>query len=547
MKLTASDLIQRYENTKSKKANFDAVVDDVVKYLMPMRKSPTSPTTPGTKQTLYIFDSDPVRSLLNLAAQLHALMTDPQSQWFELETDNDDLNEQQDVQEWLEYRSRTLKREMDRSNFDSQIHEYYIDLPSVCTAGMFIKESSRMDRVLNFHTLPYSELNISEDEDGYIDTIYRDVRMTARKMYQRWGQNAPKEALSAYEKGSPEEPFQALHCVMPRHERRIGRKDNLNMPIADIWVDMQAKRTITEGGFHEWPFAISRWYVASGETHGRGPGIDNIGDIKTLNKMVKALLRTGQKIADPPLAVPHEGFLGDWKLYPGGLNYFDATSLRGNQPFYEIAPVNRNMPITLDLLQDRRDGVRAGFYTNQLQLVDRREMTAEEVRQRSLANMRIIGPSFGRQQTEMLDPMVIRSYGICDRAGMFNGMETPRSLIDAGASLKIRYVGPLAKAMKAQEVQALTLSIDTALSFHERHPEAQIMDNYDLDEAIRMVHDMDGAPASVLRKKRGENSVEQIRQVRLEQVQKQAELEQQNLAAQTNKTQAEGRKVLRSA
>ena len=244
--------------------------------------------------------------------------------------------------------------------------------------------------------------------------------------------------------------------------------------------------------------------------------------------MKKTLLRAGQRSAEPPLDVP-SGVYDKISLAPAALNYYDSTN--GDRDRIRPIVTGANMPITRDLLNDERDAIRETFFANQLQLIDRNVMTAEEVRQRTEENMRVLGPMFGRFQPEFLEIVVLNCYAILSRTGKLP--EVPEAA--EGKELKVRYVSPLAKAQQLNEVKAVGYTIETAKNWSEVKPE--VLDNINFDEAIHLVGDLDGTPLVVMNDK---DKVKEVRDKRQEEQAAAQQQEQQAAQAATAKTVSEG-------
>jgi len=258
------------------------------------------------------------------------------------------------------------------------------------------------------------------------------------------------------------------------------------------------------------PMSLRYGVRGVGEKYGRSPSLNNLADIMTLNKMKKTLLRTGEKVADPPLNVPDD-MEEDPDLTPGGVNYFES----GTQSRIEPINLGGNLPITLEMVERAQDDVRDGYMVTQLSLIDRRQMTAEEVRTRTQENAMILGPTFDRLQTEFLEMLIGRVMGILARADML--IDIPDEL--QGKETRVRYVSPLARAQRASEANAVTNVVGVAGQWSEINP--AVMDNIDMDEAIRTIADVEGVPSTVLRPMEGEVGVKAIRRQRAK-VQKEA-------------------------
>ena len=132
-------------------------------------------------------------------------------------------------------------------------------------------------------------------------------------------------------------------------------------------------------------------------------------------------------------------------------------------------------------------------------------MTAEEVRIRTNENARTIGPTFGRLQSEYMDRLLARVIQILF---YFNKFPQPPEALE-GTNLKMRYVSPLAKAQKSNDVQMINYVVGQAAQMINVAPE--IMDNVNFDKAFTMLVELTGAPNAIVNSK---ERVEEIRQQR---------------------------------
>lgn len=122
-------------------------------------------------------------------------------------------------------------------------------------------------------------------------------------------------------------------------------------------------------------------------------------------------------------------------------------------------------------------------------------MTATEVHVRVALIRQLLGPVYGRLQAEYLQPLITRCFGIAYRAGVLG--QAPESLV--GRNYSIRYISPLARSQKLEEVTAIDQFVAGAAQAAAIDP--TVMDNVDLDEAQRIRGEALGVPSSVIRSK----------------------------------------------
>ena len=139
-------------------------------------------------------------------------------------------------------------------------------------------------------------------------------------------------------------------------------------------------------------------------------------------------------------------------------------------------------------------------------------MTATEVLQRSQEKGALLAPTIGRQQTELLGPMIERELDVLDRQGQLPDL--PGLLMEAEGEYEIEYVSPLTRAMKAEEGVGILRTLEMVQPIAAIDP--GVMDNFDTDEIVRILADTNGVPQKILK---DEQSIAQVREGRQQQEQ----------------------------
>ena len=174
-------------------------------------------------------------------------------------------------------------------------------------------------------------------------------------------------------------------------------------------------------------------------------------------------------------------------------------------------------------IQRLQGSIRKILMADQLQAQDGPAMTATEVHVRVNLIRQLLGPVYGRLQTEYLQPMIERCFGIAYRAGVLGA--APESL--AGRNFTVRYLSPLARSQKLEEVTAIDTFIQGALVVAQADP--TVMDNIDMDAAQRFKGEALGVPGSIIRSSADRDK---IRQDRAQAQQEQQQQAQQQMMAQ---------------
>lgn len=456
MPLNPQTLCKRFDTLKSNRGTWEEHWQDVAEYIFPRRADFNVANTAGNKRMSRIYDSTGIQSLELLASGLHGMATNPASRWFSLKLADKELNEIDDVREYLSEVEDIMfaKLHSPESTITTHLHELYLDYAAFGTGIMFIGVGKK-DNLL-FQTRFLGECVIDENAEGVVDTVIREFEWTVRQCYQQWGDDCSEEVKKKFADAKFDDKIKIIHAVYPRTDADTNMVGPENMPIASVYMEKKDYHVLRNGGFEEFPFAVPRWYKVAGEVYGRSPAMTALPDVKMLQEMMKTTIKAAQKIVDPPLAVPDEGLIGPVRTVPGGLNF-----IRGD---YEIRPImtNGNIPVSLEMMQDLRNRIMQTFFVDQLQMAGNADMTATEVMQRTEERMRLLGPILGRMEAELLGPIINRVFGILLRQGELP--EHPPEL--DGQEFVVEYVSPIALAQRGQKVQravnALTIAAQVA-------------------------------------------------------------------------------------
>lgn len=504
---------------------------EILDYVMPRKADITLVRSKGEKRTEVLYDSTAITANTLLAASLQGTLTSPSLPWFSIKIRNKELNEQRDTALWLEDTARRMYDAFNDTNFNTEVHEMYLDLTSIGTGCLFVEENSKgfAEGGIHFKTLHINEFYIQENVNGYVDTVYRKYKLSARQAVQEFGEeNLGKKVLDAV-KSKPEKEFVFIHAVEPSidYERATG-KVATKLPFHSCHVCEEDKMIVRTGGYNEFPYLVPRWSKATGETYGRSPSYNAIPDIKTLNKAVEIGLKAWAKAIDPPLLVQDDGVIGRVRTTPAGI-----TVIR-NDGAIKPLQIGTNWQITDMKETQLRTAIRQAYYSDQLQLSEGPQMTATEVQVRYELMQRLLGPTLGRFQSEFLNPLIERVFGIMFRSGAL--LPPPENIQES--KMDIEYVGPLARSQRMEEANAIDRLYQLAMTIAQANP--SVMEIINHDEAIRMRAKLLGVPNSILVSR---EDVEDAREAQMQQQMAQQEMMAQQQTAQLAQQQAEAAKA----
>lgn len=503
-------ILERQNEFESERKTWDSHWQQIAEYMVPRRAEfTTSSTTKGGKRRAEIYDSTAIKASEILAAGMHGQLTSPATPWFSLRTTDPGLMKKEGVRSWLYTVEQTIIDVLNGSNFNSAIHEDYLDLGPFGTSCLY--EEEHPERYVNFNCRPLTEIHIGQNSYEIVDIVHRKFTMKARQAHEKWGDAAGESVTKALENKKYEQQIRFLHAVFPRTSFDPEKLDNLNMPFASAYIELEKKELIAESGYLENPYFVDRWLKSASEVYGRGPGVEVLPDVKMVNAMAKTILRAGQKMVDPPLVASHKGFVLPLRTSPSSILY---RSTMGNpNDKLEQLKIDGNIPVGLELKNERRKMIRESFFVDLfLMLTEKPKMTATEVLERVEEKMIVLGPVIGRLMNELLDPIIQRTFRIVVERGLVPPV--PAALADV--EYKIEYVSPLARAQKMYQLNAMKRWVDLVSPFAEVRPD--VMDWINSDGVANFPADLLGVSPEL---RNTAKQVEKIRAMREQQAKQQ--------------------------
>lgn len=479
----ADKILAHYTDAKKDRDQWTGLWDELFSYFMPMKQSSISKGQVGDEK---VFDSTPEYALNLLASGLGGLLTDGSDSWYSARFKDQNRADDSRIKEGLAAVEEEFKLIFSNTStgFAQYDHELLLDVALLGTGVMYVEADP--ETVVRFSTLPLAQCVVSESSKGRVDTLFREYEMSARAVLQEWETASDKVKELAEKK--PETKVSILHAVYPREDKSTdpGAK---NMPFASVYMEKDSKTVLEESGYHEFPFMVPRWGKSAGEVYGRGPGMTALSDVRVLNAMSKTGLMGAEKMADPPMLVPDDSFLGPIRSGPGGLSYYRT----GTGDDVKQLPVRVDLSATEAMLERRKQSILRIFLA-EIMSPPEASATATEWLIRQSEKLRIVGPVLSRLTSEYLFPLLNRVLGILDRAGRLPAFESAKA-----ADVIVMVVQTaITRLRKAQESEGLPQVIGLLAPFIQAG-DVEAMDNFDTDKITRHLSESHALPASYLR------------------------------------------------
>lgn len=496
------DIVQRFDTLVSQRKTVEDVWDVINKLVVPFRgdffRDITSEHAVTWRDNREIFDSTAVDAAGTLAASIHGSLTSPAIRWFELAWRDEALNDDKEARQWLEESAHKCFLALQDSNFNLEANETYIDLVSYGTSMIIeeVEEKNGKFQKLNFQSVPVEETWFEQDHTGQANRSYRRYMWTVDQIATKFGKENLPEAMQKMVGAaqSMDKKLKVILCIYPREDKKDANVSKTLAPKERPWgmkhvLHKDSFELGDEGGYYENPAFIPRWRKTSKSMWGHGPAMIALPDILTINSLVELILKSTEKVVDPPTKVTERGLLSDLDLEPAGLTV--VRTMDSMMPYesgarFDVSQLQR---------EQLKQSIRSIFYVDQLELKESPAMTATEVQTRYELMQRLLGPTLGRLQSDYLDPLVQRTFNILYRAGQFSAL--PASITnDSSGELDIIYTGPLVRAQRADIAQGVSRWVASLAELGEVVPD--ILDIPNWDAIGKELGSLEGVPAKLM-------------------------------------------------
>lgn len=513
-------VVRTYEHLKGSRVNWDAHWKDCADYIIPKKNDVWGEFTIGEKKSNRIFDSTGPHANELLASALHGMLTNPMTKWFGLSSGNLMIDKEDSVRKYFQDTVNALHDIMNNSNFQTEVHEFYLDLCCFGTSVMVVEEDK--EDIVRFQSRPVYQCYVMEAPNGAIDSIFRRYEMTYKQVVQKFGADVFTESERMACSKDPAKRFEIIHGVFPKGDYNpfsVGIKGQRKYHSVHVMRD--SRKILSESGFFEFPYIVSRWTKLTHEVYGRSPGMKALPDIKMINEVMKTTIRSAQKVVDPPLQAPDDGMVLPLRTAPGAINYYRA----GTGDRIEPLQTGSRVDFGLQFIDNLQNKINKSYFIDQLQLgVDGPQMTATEVMQRTEERLRLLGPVLGRQHNEFLKPLVERVFNIAQRKGLLP--DPPEQIAERAVS--VQYSSMIARAQRASEAENINRVMQLVGPFFQINPD--MADNIDFDEMFRYAANLYNLPQDIMVE---QEELEEARQAKLEAMQAQQEQMEQAQDADT--------------
>ena len=470
-----------------------------------------------TSKRAQLYDSTGTDSVALFASALMSGLTPSNSQWFNLGIAGDNSFQLDGASKvWLQEASKTMYERIHGSNYDAVALEFLKDIAIAGMSGLYITLDEEGQLV--FEQWPLHSLYVQESKpSGGIDTIYRRLHLTPAQAFNLFGDKIPDDIKEALKQGSNLTNKECyVHCIRPRKGKAKGADAKLvgNMPFESVYIHERTASIVKQSGFNELPVIIPRWAVIPDTSYAVGPFYAALPDMKSLNELVRQFLTNAELVIAPPLVADDDGVIDANKIKIGPREIMFKSSQGEIKPLFTVG----NLDWALQMIGNLQASIRKQMLADQIAPVAKSYMTAQEILARQDTIRGLLGPLFGRLESEFLRPMLERVFGLLYRAGLLG--EPPESLVEL--EFKPTFTGPHARAQRMERANVLMNYVQALTNLAQVNPD--VLDVLDFTKASIRYGELTGVETDLIR---AEREIKQLRDQRAQAAQQQQAMLQQ--------------------
>jgi hypothetical protein len=449
-----------------------------------------------------------MKASIQLADGIEAYAFSRNSPWLRLATEDQNLMERRDVRLWLQLLSLHCYRQLLQSGWYDAARSWVRVGVDFATSVMM--RTNNIARGLPaYQTLHLKRAVIMENENGEVDTLFRDLWLTAFDAASAFGlENLPVTIQDAFrEKLNKKFSFQQFIHPLDKFALDIGARESKGKRWHSLYVaDIDHDHPIREGGYYTFPaFAWRFARNPSGSAYGTdSPGYLEISNVKQVNGMRKDYHRGVQSRFRPQIKATDQ-LEGRINFDPNGVTY-----LGQGEDFTQAFTIGDTKGLLDDIMR-MEDGVMDSYHKNLFLILTaniERLKTATEVEGIKGEQAAMLTAFFGRLSTEGLEPMVEDVVQL----ELESGRAPPPPPIMKNQAVKVDLISPLAILQKRYLLLDNTrqfLAEVAGLVQSQLAPDGA--DNVDFNQYIRSAADIYHIDERVLRDLADVKKIQQAR------------------------------------
>jgi len=501
-------MLGRYDAAKMKRIHYNKIWNDISTYIVPSLNNnfniSTSAATGYSQDAIstyirnsnLVYDATAIIACNKIAGALYSFTNNPSLKWYQYDlpiSQNPSyqaVKKKRSTKDWLNKRRDTTIQYLNKA-MSSCSNTLYNEAIGYGTSSIFLRETFDSNLMIG-KCISLETLYIGEDENGIVNTIFREFELSAINAVSKFGEDNVHPEVLKDSSSKPDALVKYIHVCAPNKWSILDSEASKDKPFLDIYIDLQNKVIVHHSGFDEFPYGIARMNVPSNAPYGVSPGMMVLPDVKTVNVFEKINIDVGNKAGTPPMHMMVDNYVTPFSMVPGAVNLY-------NDPQGIAQPLNTvgNINIMENSLERKKAAIKEGFFNDLL--TPAKGHTTYEVQEEQLLQMKLMAPWQGGFELELYEPLIRRAEGILERAGNILP-EAPADVLalypgNKLPPLTIIHTSPLSLAQKQSVLQA----IDRVIQFAGGLAQLGGMDSIEVSKTIAYYAETSGMPHDLYR------------------------------------------------
>ena len=451
---------KRLEALRSERSTFIPLYRELSDYHLAHRgRFLTSDRNKGHKRNTKQINNTSRMASRTLSSGMMSGITSPARPWFRLSSGDKELDDFNTVKQWLFQVQTIMYKVFAASNLYNSLHVVYSELGVFGTGALGVYQD--FENVIWCRPYTVGSYMLGLNGKNITDTFYREYELSVGQCVKQFGfDNCSQQVQQQWKRGNTEAWIKIVHIVEPNDDRDQQSPLASDKPFRSVYFeDSSPKRGdkdlfLKQSGFDMFPIMTPRWDVTAEDVYATDcPGITALGDTKALQHGEKKLYQAVDKVGNPPLQgdIGLKGKVNNGVL-KGSQILWTAKNSEGLKSIYANFRPDLNALVKVN--QDAEDRIKRAFYEDLFLMLansDRRQITAREVAEKHEEKLLMLGPVLERLHTELLDPLIDRTFDILQ----INGVLPPPPEELSGKELGVTYVSVLAQAQRLVNTGAI--------------------------------------------------------------------------------------------
>lgn len=488
--------IKLYDKLKAKRVNWENMWEEVAKYCDPNSSdsfTDAPSTLDGERKTFYNMTSAPINAATRGASVLYSLLTPHSARWHTLVAATREERESLEVRRYLDDVLDELyfQRYQATADFNRNIQAVWFSSVLYGTGVMYVDGAP--EGGLRYRAIHLSETYLDKDFAGNVSTVIRRFKLSAEEAVEMFGDGLPEKIVKDAEAGREGERV-FIHVVRPRSGRNPAAKTQMNMPFESVYICLDEKMIIREGGYKTFPYLVVRYQVAAGETYGRSPAINLLPSIKMLNQIEHDRLNVCNRLGNPTYLAHDDDVIQAKALLPGKVA-FGGLSPAGQKLVQPLDVPSGELPHIENAIEAHMRMIADAFLLTLFQiLTDTPTMSATEALERAREKAFLMSPTGGVFQGQPLGLFVERELDLLNSQKRLPALPMGYNEIE----MLPEFTSPLNKAERAGEAAGVLRTIESLLAVVNATQDMSVLDVFDTVKTARFLADANSVPANIM-------------------------------------------------